>query len=295
MKAKNVFVNFFLTSAFLTSTALLTGKAFAANATLTADPSSGSYSTVQEFQVDVKINGGGLLFNAAKSTVSISPSVKLQQLTIGDCNFSFVRTPTLSDPSFAGVILGNYSNGCTVYTLSLVPQYPGIGYVSFSTSEVKQYKTAKELLSGTTEGRYSFSGGSQVSAPTPTQPPNIEGGVKYYDITYIPESNKNTRVALDPNTAGEKTQTIIAGAQGASVTFSKVPEGIHTLKTSSNGKELSSQIINVEGSNKNLTFGKAPKQKISIWVWIISIALVIIIPNIIGIIIYRKRKNQIVT
>lgn len=268
-------------------------KALAANASIVADPSTGNYTTGDNFNVDVRIDGGGLPFNAAKSTVSVSPTMRLNGLVIGNCNFSFVRTPSTSNPSFAGVILGGYSNGCTVYTLSLSPLGQGLGYLSFSSSEIKKYKTAEELLNSTTDGRYVFSGNPKLGSvsPTPTQPPTNEGGINYYDVTYFPESIDNTQVTLDPDTDGERTQSITSSSEETAVTFSKVSEGVHALLTSKNGKELSSQVINVEGGNKNIIFGKSPKQKIPTWAWITGLALTVITSMVVVIFIYRERKK----
>src|SRR5258708_32823465 len=78
-------------------------SAVAASSTIGFSPETG-YIT-KPFTVDVVVNGHGDKFNAAEATVTFSSNLKIKDLTLGNCNFSFLHTPTVQNPSFAGVII----------------------------------------------------------------------------------------------------------------------------------------------------------------------------------------------
>src|SRR5258708_18625126 len=89
-------------------------NALAANTTIGPSPEIGSYG--KPFTVNMVIDGHGEKFNAAQATVTLSSNLKVKDLTLGDCNFSFLHTPSAQDPSFAGIIISTYSTKCTAYT-----------------------------------------------------------------------------------------------------------------------------------------------------------------------------------
>jgi hypothetical protein len=97
-------------------------EAYAASGTIGVSPTSGAIYTLSNlFSVDLVIDGHGDAFNAAQATVNVSTGAQIENLILGDCHFSYVTTPTTTDPSFVGVILGGSSKKCTVYTLVLNP------------------------------------------------------------------------------------------------------------------------------------------------------------------------------
>src|SRR5437660_243341 len=95
----------------------VTPSAFANTANISLSPTTGSFG--KPFTVSVIVNGGGDKFNAAQATVTIPDSIFIQNLITGDCNFSFLQTPTVSNASFSGVLLGSSLQKCTVYTMTL--------------------------------------------------------------------------------------------------------------------------------------------------------------------------------
>lgn len=230
-------------------------KAYAGAASVNTIPSSGSYRTNQSFQVDINVDGAGARFNAAKADVVVSPSLSVQSLRLGSCKFAYVKTPTQANPSFVGVILGNSSTSCTAYSLIIQAIGPNQGTITISNASVKEYKTAQEILGKTTSGTYVLPAGSGFSGNpiTPTVAPVNSNGSNYYTVTYNPGTS-NSQISLDPNTPHERTQTV-SGDSSADVTFDNVPEGVHTIATIANGQQIASQIVNVAGNNKNLSFG----------------------------------------
>lgn len=263
---------------------LVREKAHAGNGTMSLSPASGTFQTGQPFQVAVTIDGGGTAFNAAQATVTTSQTVEIQQVNLGDCDFAFVKTPTQANTSFAGAILGGSTESCTVYTLTLQATEPGIGYVSLTNAAIKQYKTAQEILSSTTDGRYTFLGSSEDTiTQAPTQPPIAgDSGAYYYDISYgTGTPHSPIEVILDQNSINQRKQALAANSRVSSVTFKNVPEGVHTISTISRGKRISHQIINVDGSNKSIAFGKENNPLTPPWVWIVgAIAILIMLAGL---------------
>lgn len=123
-------------------------------ASMKLEPSSGDHLVGQTFQVALKIDGGGTLFNAAQVSMSTTPNLKIENLTFGDCGFALVESPTNTNPSFAGVILGGSSTSCTVYTLTVKALSVGDGKITLSNAKVKSYGNATEILSTITSGEY---------------------------------------------------------------------------------------------------------------------------------------------
>src|SRR5438132_1713995 len=81
--------------------------AHAASAIISITPYTGSYPVGAPFSVDLVIDGKGEGFNAAKATVAVSSALQINNIILGDCHFSFITTPTTTDPSFVGALLGS--------------------------------------------------------------------------------------------------------------------------------------------------------------------------------------------
>ena len=149
----------------------LTQSTYAASATMSLSPATGSYDAGNAFSVDLVIDGNGDAFNAAKATVEVSAGLQINDVFLGDCNFSFITTPTATNPSFVGAILGDSSQLCTVYTLSLTPVAQGTGLITISGASVKKYGSAEEILQSAQNGTYTLNlaSGSSSEGDTPTQ------------------------------------------------------------------------------------------------------------------------------
>jgi len=133
-------------------------------ATINTSPLYGTFSANQEFTVDLVIDGDGQAFNAAKATVSVSGNLSIKTLSIttapsGGCNFIFAnpgKTPTASDPSFAGGILNGSSLHCNLYTLTLQTTAQGTGAITLKNGSVKAYANHNEILLSMQNGSYSI-------------------------------------------------------------------------------------------------------------------------------------------
>lgn len=162
----------FLIIGSIASSSLGISKVLAANTSMELNPGSGSYIIGSPITVNLIIDGHGDIFNAAKATVTLSPNLNATDLTLGDCNFSLVTTPTIANPSFTGVLLGTSSDKCTVYTLTLMPISAGTGTITLSNAEVKQFKTANDILTSLQNGSYSLIPASNEATSSPPSPTN---------------------------------------------------------------------------------------------------------------------------
>ena len=170
----------------------LTQSTYAASATMSLSPATGSYDAGNAFSVDLVIDGNGDAFNAAKATVEVSGGLQINDVFLGDCNFSFITTPTATNPSFVGAILGDSSQQCTVYTLSLTPVAQGTGLITISGASVKKYGSAEEILQSAQNGTYTLNlaSGSSSEGNTSTQSTTAESSDQSINQTasIVPES-----------------------------------------------------------------------------------------------------------
>ncbi|MDE2026613.1 MAG: hypothetical protein KGJ07_09075, partial [Patescibacteria group bacterium] len=114
---------------------------------INSSPSTSSVTVGSPFTVNVTVNSTGQSFNAAQSTVSVSSNLSVTGIkspSSNSCNFDFTKTPTMSNPSFAGGIYGTSSTGCTAYTMVLTPTSSGTGTVTFTNASVKAYADSSE-------------------------------------------------------------------------------------------------------------------------------------------------------
>jgi hypothetical protein len=178
---KKLFKNILLLTISLLPLALTPG-AYAASATMSLSPATGSYDVGNSFSVDLVIDGNGEAFNAAKATVEVSGGLQINDVFLGDCNFSFITTPTATDPSFVGAILGDSSGQCTVYTLSLTPVQSGSGLITLSDVSVKKFGTAEEILQSVQSGTYTLNSAtgssSQQDTATSTHSTSTESSIQ---------------------------------------------------------------------------------------------------------------------
>lgn len=226
--------------------------AHAASATISVSPHTGTYGT--PFTVDVVVDGGGQAFNAAQATVAISSNLTPTNLVLGDCNFSFVSTPSIANPSFAGIILGNSSKRCTVYTVTLTPVAKGDGSVSLSKASVKRYGDAVNILSSLQNGAYTLTAALKdpSSALLPTVlPPKAN----LYSIVLTITNSDGTPVKTTPVTlksvAAHTLLRVTTDAKGTAQ-FSNIEPGIYDATVAN---YVGEKILNVSGNNHVLVLG----------------------------------------
>ena len=281
-------VIFFLTAA---------NNASAESGSIFLSPQTGNYSVGQVFSVSTKIDGGGSPLNAAKATVNLSSNLTINDLTLGDCGFAFVKTPTKDNPSFTGVILGGSVTSCTLYTVGVRALSAGSASISFSGASIKSYPRASEILSIAQSGFYNIGqplfGNTNTSSvataqTSPTLAPQMgSNGLSYYTISFtttlpsgVPPAS--VKIVLDPKQSNETVYTPPQNqttSNTVTATFENVPQGIHTITVNNvYGNPIAKQVLNAEGTNKNLTFGTTIKQPSTpIWVYLIPAIILIFI------------------
>lgn len=281
-----------------------TSSAYAANGTIEVNPKNGSYQNGEIITSTIIINGGGENFNAAEASVAVSSNLSVQNLVLGDCDFAFVKTPSIQSLSFAGVILGGNTSSCTLYTVTLKPLMGESGYIFISDASIKSYNGAQELLKNVINSSYTFNTAGQATANSvvvPTESPAMTNGLNYYTVVYNfskdkTDENPAYEVILDP----EKTERIVVipspipvSPNVLSAVFPNVVEGVHTIAVEKDGQELKKDIINVEGTNKQITLGvDASDQRSFMWYLFAVIPIIIIITIVVFAVIVIKRKIQ---
>ena len=275
----------------------------AASGSITVIPQEGDFLNGEKFQAQIKIDGGGTRFNAAKANVSVSENLRVEGVTLGDCGFAYVDTPSLSSLSFAGVILGNSSQSCTAYTLSLRVTGANNGFVFISDGSIKSYDGAKEILEKIQNSSYSFPSSSvqEESVITPTQQPLVSSnGQRMYTLVYSISSDKvsdvkNLDVILDQNLPTQMAGQLVQSPTDSTVYFAifdNVVEGVHTVDVLAGSEKLSSEIVNVEGDSREISLGVSPRHEaVSMLVWmLLAVGLIVVVSAIIlGYLFYRRK------
>jgi hypothetical protein len=247
-------------------------------ATINLSPSSGTYPATRPFSVAMVINEQTDSFNAAQAGVTVSNNLTVADLVLGDCGFSFVKTPTIQDPSYVGVLLGSSKKSCTVYTLTLIPSGSDDGTVTLSDASVKRYGDAKELITAVSLGKYSVGSASIGTLLSEILPNNttdnqlipvtnaaatIQSGQDQsaytVDIKVTDDSNnplKNATVQLSPQLQAKDTaqQTTTTNDKGVA-TFKGVSPNVYTVEATSGDKLIAQAVFNAKGSNQQLTLG----------------------------------------
>jgi hypothetical protein len=223
----------------------------AANATMVFSPGTGSFG--KEFTVNLVVDGHGDKFNAAQATVTLSSNLKIQNLVLGDCNFSYLKTPSIQNPSFSGVILSAGSTNCTVYTLTLTPVAKGKASILLSKASVKRYGDAAEILSLTNNATYTLTGIPKRKSDL--QPNTSQKGLYtlYFKVLSPNGKVSNDSVILSSISKKNKQQTITDNNGIAH--FSNLQAGVYDATVKESNNKVGDTIINVSGSNHVLTFG----------------------------------------
>lgn len=225
---------------------------FAGNSTISVDPSSGSIT--QPFIVKVIIDGHGDKFNAAQANVALSSNLKIQDLILGDCNFSFLHTPSAEDPSFAGIIIQNYSTKCTVYSMTLIPTAKGNGTITFSKEQIKRYGDAKEIFSQATNGSYTLGAAINPSSLISAKNNTVSSAGLYSLNLGVYKSNKpvsNATVTL--NTVSSKNKQQVTTDNTGTAHYVNLKEGVYDAIVTQDFTKVDETIVNVTGPNHILT------------------------------------------
>lgn len=253
---KKLFIAFVL-SIFLTVLSLFARTSiFAANTTMGFVPSSGTYD--KPFAVSLVIDGNGDKFNAAQATVNLSDNLVIQDLTFGDCNFSFLKTPSIQNPSFEGVLMGTNSTKCTVYILTLAPTTKGKnGSLSLSKATVKRYGDAAEVLSSTKNGSYVLTAVIQSSSALGTQLKNTSQDGLYTLYLKVFAANHtpvpHATVILTQIATKDQEQAITDSTGVAH--FSNLKQGLYDAVVNEGRNKVGEIVINVTGANHVLAVG----------------------------------------
>lgn len=145
--------------------------------TISLSLSTSTITVGQPFSTTVVVSGGQA-FNAAKATVSVSSNLTvngIQSAPSPECNMNYTKSPTTSDPSFAGAIYGSSSTNCNVYTITLTPNAVGTGTITFTNAQIKAYVDNSDILSGVTNGSFTI---NPAPSPTGTTTQTIDDSVQ---------------------------------------------------------------------------------------------------------------------
>lgn len=225
-------------------------NANAANTTIGFEPANGQFD--KEFTVSLVINGHGEKFNAAEAQVKASPKVIIRDLIFGDCNLSFLATPTRENPSFSGIIMGTYSTGCTVYKLRLASSQKGKGEIDISNASVRRYGDAVEILSRANNATYTFA--KAVSFPSEVIERAGKNGLYTVNVKAVSgnEIIKGAEIILS-TPDGKNNKKGVTDDKGE-VGFESIKEGIYSVSVVINGDRKVETIVNVSGLNKDIRF-----------------------------------------
>lgn len=246
-------------STFVLSTLLFfffsSHSAFAASTTMGFSPNTGSFG--KSFTTSLVIDGHGDKFNAAQATVNISSNLVVKDLTFGDCNFSFLHTPSVQDPSFAGVIVSTSSTKCTVYTMTLVPIEKGDASITIAKASVRRYGDAVEVLSSTANSSFTLTDAQQSSTILGTQMKNTSQNGLYTLYIKVTTSGStpvvNTNVILT-SVSTKKQQQVTTDNNGIAH-FSNLTSGIYDALVKENFIKVGETVVNINGPSHVFTIG----------------------------------------
>lgn len=250
----------------------------AADSNISLSPPYSTIKAGESLDVDVVVDGAGVPFNVAKSKIALSSNLSVESITFGDCNFSFISTPTLSNPSFVGVILGGESKFCKAYTMKVKGSSLGKGTITLSDGTIRARSDAREL-GGYLQGAI-ISVVNDISLPiaaTAVGSVNVDLGVPKSLITTSSDSSSASSSAKPAEFAWytvnvKVTDTNNAPIEGAKVTlytepkvsatssagtvsYDMVPPGSHLVTVELNDQKVGEQILNVSGPDHVLTLG----------------------------------------
>lgn len=219
---------------------------FAASTTIGFSPDKGSFG--KPFSVDLVIDGHGDKFNATQATVTPSSNLAIKDLSLGDCNFSFLKTPTIQNPSFAGIIISTYANKCTAYTLTLVPVKKGTATILLSKGSVKRYGDAANILSSINDASYNLTAALKDPQVLGTQ--TLQNNRYAVNLTILnSENTPASDVTVTLNSVSNKNNQTKNTDPSGKVQFTNIKKGIYEAIVMKNNTKIGANIINVSGTN----------------------------------------------
>lgn len=264
---------------------------YAATSAVISVEESGNHKVGDVFDTSITVSGGGESFNAAQAKVTVSNNLAVQNVSLGDCNFAYVITPSLTNPSFAGAILGGSSQSCTIYTLSLKAVASGKGTIILTDGSVKARKDSGEILKETVNGSFDITQSSIPEATVTLAPTSTSG--KNDLSTYTMQlriTDTNGNVIPHATVTVDQSITVQADEKGMAV-IPEISNGVHSITAKNGSKEIGQSIINVNGNEKVITLGIQEQKNtkaMRIW-WILGGLLMLII---LGAVVMMSRKNQ---
>lgn len=251
-------------------------------ATINLSPGSGNMQINRPTTIDVIIDEKETSFNAAQAVITPSSNLLINDVILGDCNFSFVKTPSTADPSFVGVHLGGQDTNCKVFSLTVIPTTSTDATLAISNASVKQYGDAKELLTAVMYGNYTIGNANALQntianvfsntassadqfvpvtsaeASTITEKQveldNYTVAVKVVDANNQPM--KNADVQIDPQITDQQATPLQAKTNDEGyVEFKNVSPNVYTVTASDKKKQIAKSIINARGNKQVLTLG----------------------------------------
>ena len=225
-------------------------SAFAANTTIEFSPKNGSFN--KPFTVDLVIDGHGDKFNAAEATVLSSSNLAIKDLSLGDCNFSFLQTPSIQNPSFAGVIISTYTTKCTAYTLTLVPTTKGKASLELAKASVKRYGDAANILSSISNASYDLTSALQRPSLLDTQ---TQQNNEYTLLLTVlaSENSPASHVTVTLNSVSIKNKIQKTTDQSGKIQFTGLQKGVYDAVITENNNKVGENIVNINGTNKILS------------------------------------------
>jgi hypothetical protein len=104
-------------------------------------------------------------FNVAQANIAVSSNLLVKSIlypTVGLCKFSYIKIPSLLNPSFLGGIIGNNSQSCSVYQLVIQALAVGTGTINVTDVHIISASTHTDESTTITNGTY------YIANPTPT-------------------------------------------------------------------------------------------------------------------------------
>lgn len=238
-------------------------------ASLSVNPDAKSVQVGTPFSVDIVVDGGGNPIIVAEAKVTVSQNLTIEEITLGNCYFAFIKTPTTSDPSFIGGIPGGSSNKCTIYSMKLQPTSAGNGTVTISNGAVKSSVDASELLGSYQNGNYVVTNSNSANVNVTSLPPVVADQNQNTQIqttqSNLDSYTLNLSVVDKDGKAGGGNLVILYTADGTLITTTKtnnkgevqipnVKAGTYNVVVADGDTKIAEQVVTVNGSNPTMKF-----------------------------------------
>jgi hypothetical protein len=196
----------------------------------------------------------------------------IDDLVLGDCNFSFVTTPTTSNLLFTGVILGSSTKKCTVYTITFHPTTTGTKGIDITKGSIKRYGDAAELFTSPGEATFTITSPNPLALDTylpttktaqsvteDTQTAVTSDGytvaIKVLSSNNMPVQNAVVTLSPQLQTGGAMPKQLTTDVHGIA-RFTSINPDMYTVHAiTKDGNPIASNIVNVKGTQKVLTLG----------------------------------------